>query len=155
MGINPCAYVYFLDFFTTAREASALDCDTIGGTWGTATSRHAKGEHKFSHAAVGDIVGDVVQQVRQRDPLMANYVAMYFDDLFQHITQLKRCLTRNAVCAYVVGNSRIKQTMIETDLLLLELFEALGFRKLRLEQIRRRNSGQGLHETIVIVERRV
>jgi hypothetical protein len=83
---------------------------------------------------------------------MSNYVAMYFDDLYMHLTELKRALGDGAICAYVVGNSRMKGTLVETDELLSKLFAQLGFDLLGNEEVRRRNSGKELHETIVLAK---
>lgn len=149
---NTRPHLYMLEMFENSRQAGALDCETIGGTWGTATSRHSKGVFEYTAPDVGEAVGEIVDEVRAKDLLMSNYVAMYFDDLYRHICELKQCLRRGAVCAYVVGNSRIKKSLVETDLLLSRLFQAQGFREVRLEQIRKRNSGKELHETIVIAE---
>ncbi len=84
---------------------------------------------------------------------MSNYVAMYFDDMYRHIVQLNQCIRAGAVCAYVVGNSRIKKSIVETDVILGDLFKCSGYRLIRLEEIRRRNSGKELHETIVFTEK--
>jgi DNA modification methylase len=149
---NTRPHLYFLDMFENSKQAGQLDCTTIGGTWGVATSRHAKGEFEYTDTMVPTVVGTIVQEIREKDLLMSNYVAMYFDDLYRHIKELKKTLKKNAICAYVVGNSRIKKCLVDTDLLLSQLFQAAGFREIRLEQIRKRNSGKELHETIVIVE---
>lgn len=150
---NTRPHLYFMDFFTTPREAGNLDADTIGGTWGTATSRHMKGEFSYTDKVSEKVISPIVDEIREKDLLMSNYVAMYFDDMYRHILQLNQCLKSGAVCAYVVGNSRIKKTMVETDLILGDLFKYCGYRLIRLEEIRRRNSGKELHETIVFVEK--
>jgi len=146
---NTRPHLYFLGIFSTSAEASSLDCKTIGGTWGTATSRHQKGLHEYSATEVGEVVGQLVDEIRCRDHLMANYVARYFDDIYRQIVEMKRTLSKGAICAYVVGNSRIKKCIVETDLLLTGLFERAKFEILRLEEIRRRHSGKELRETIV------
>lgn len=149
---NTRPHLYFLDMFAHPKEAAVLDCTTIGGTWGRATTRHAKGEFTYSDPRVESVVGAVVAEIRAKDLLMSNYVAMYFDDLHRHILELKKALSPGAVCAYVVGNSRIKKSLVETEQLLSQLFQSAGFKEIRLEQIRKRNSGKGLFETIVIVQ---
>lgn len=149
---NTRPHLYFMDMFENSKQAGDLDSETIGGTWGTATSRHGKVKFEYSNKIVEDVVNDIVEEIREKDLLMSNYVAMYFDDMYRHIVELKKCLKSGAICAYVVGNSRIKKSMVDTDLLLNQLFLAVGFKEVRLEQIRKRNSGKELHETIVIVE---
>ena len=146
---NTRPHLYFMQWMSSASQASALDCQTIGGTWGTATSRHLKGSHAYSDCAVEAVVGRVVDEIRTKDLLMSNYVARYFDDLYQSIQATKLCLEPGSICAYVVGNSRAKGTIVETQDLLASLFQKLGFTATGNEEIRRRNSGRELHETIV------
>jgi hypothetical protein len=152
---NTRPHLYFMQWFSTPTEAASLDCKTIGGTWGTATSRHQKGCYEYSHGAVESVVGAVVDRIRKSDLLMSNYIAMYFDDLFKSIAETKKSLANGAVCAYVVGNSRMKGTLVETDHLLAKLFDKLGFELLGNEEVRRRNSGKELHETIVFAKARI
>ena len=151
---NTRPHLYFMDFFTTPREAGTLDAETIGGTWGTATSRHMKGEFSYTDDTSKRIISGIVDEIREKDLLMSNYVAMYFDDLYRHILELNKCINSGTVCAYVVGNSRIKKSIVETDLILNDLFNACGYDSIRIEEIRRRNSGKELHETTVFVERK-
>lgn len=146
---NTRPHLYFMEWFATASDASGLDCRTIGGTWGTATSRHQKGTYTYVYPEVEKTVGAIVGEIREKDLLMSNYVAMYFDDLYASIKETKKCLTDDAVCAYVVGNSRAKGSVVETDLLLAELFRHAGYSLMGIEEVRRRNSGKELHETIV------
>ena len=149
---NTRPHLYFMDFFTTPKEAGNLDAETIGGTWGTATSRHMKGVFRYTDDISRGIISEIVDEIREKDLLMSNYVAMYFDDLYRHILELNKCLNSGAVCAYVVGNSRIRKSIVETDLILNDLFNACGYNTIRIDEIRRRNSGKELHETTVLVE---
>jgi hypothetical protein len=150
---NTRPHLYFMDFFTTPREAGNLDADTIGGTWGTATSRHMKGEFQYTDEVSAKVISPIVDEIREKDLLMSNYVAMYFDDMYRHILQLNQCIKSGAICAYVVGNSRIKKSIVETDVILGDLFKSCGYRLIRFEEIRRRNSGKELHETVVFTEK--
>jgi DNA modification methylase len=150
---NTRPHLYFMDFFTTPREAGNLDADTIGGTWGTATSRHMKGKFQYTDETSAGVISPIVDEIREKDLLMSNYVAMYFDDMYRHILQLNQCIKSGAVCAYVVGNSRIKKSIVETDVILGDLFKSCGYRLIRFEEIRRRNSGKELHETVVFAEK--
>lgn len=147
---NTRPHLYFLGIFDTPRQAGSLDCETIGGTWGTATSRHQKGVYEFTSAEAFDASKPIIKEIRTKDNLMANYVAKYFDDLGVHIATLKKHLHSGAKCAYVVGNSRIKKSIVETDEILAQTFENHGFRVEEREELRRRNSGKELHETTVV-----
>ncbi len=120
---NTRPHLYFLDFFSTPGEASALDKETIGGTWGTATSMLGKGIIEPAFDFLKGDVWKVVEDIRTDDNLMANYVMKYFNLLSEQIKAMEKLPQENLRCAYVVGNSRIKKRYIETDLLLGEIFE--------------------------------
>jgi len=148
---NTRPHLYFFDFIKQAKEASALDLKTIGGTWGTATSILQKGIVAPINDAVDRVVSPVIHEIRQKDNLMANYVLKYFNLLAKQILELERLPQENMRCAYVVGNSRTKEIYIETDVLLGRIFEELniGYETRLIDRIRRRNSGKDLHESIV------
>lgn len=148
---NTRPHLYFFDFFSVPKEASDLDVRTIGGTWGTATSMLAKGTIPPIHPAVESVAGSVIEEIRKRDNLMANYVMRYFNLLAEQICSLVPILSDNARLAYVVGCSTIKDVYVETDVLLGRLLEelGLGIRLMKIERIRKRNSGKDLHESIV------
>ena len=126
-----------------------LDCKTIGGTWVTATSRHMKGTHDFTSEVAKEVTFDIVEDIRQEDNLIANYVAMFFDDMAKQLTTMKASLNKGCKLAYVFGNSRCKGWVVETDSLLLDLMDGLGFSAEGIEEIRRRNSGKMLRESVV------
>ena len=122
---NTRPHLYFLDFFTTPKEASSLDKETIGGTWGTATSILGKGVVEPSFDFLKKDVWNVVEDIRQDDNLMANYVMKYFNLLAEQIHTMERLPQKNLRCAYVVGNSRIKGRYVATDTLLGDIFKLL------------------------------
>ena len=146
---NTRPYLYFLDFFSTARQAAELDKITIGGTWGSATSILAKGKLAAEYPIIEEIVSPVVEIIRQSDNLMANYAMKYFNLLTKQIVEMDRFLARDARIAYVVGCSRLKGVYIETDVMLGQILEGLGYKVSAIERIRRRHSGKNLHESIV------
>ncbi|MHB8523463.1 MAG: hypothetical protein ACYDH9_22270 [Limisphaerales bacterium] len=152
---NTRPHLYFFDFFSRPKQASNLDVQTVGGTWGTATSMLAKGIVRPTHPAVDRVAGPVVAEIRKHDNLMANYLMRYFNLLVQKIVTLVPHLSEDARLAYVVGCSRLKEVFVETDVLLGRLFEelGLGFQLVRIERIRKRNSGKDLHESIVYASR--
>jgi hypothetical protein len=148
---NTRPHLYMLGFMTTAKQASELDKRTIGGTWGTATSVLAKGTYAPINEAVDAVVTPVSALIREKDNLMANYVVHYFNQLTTQILELERILSPNARLAYVVGNSWIKDTYVETDVMLGEIIERLdlGYRTTDIHRFRRRHSGKRLYESIV------
>ena len=146
---NTRPHLYMLDFFSTPKEASDLDKDTIGGTWGTATSTLGKGIIEAAFPFFNTTIFPVVEKIRQEDSLMANYVMKYFNLLAMQIRAMDKLPQKDLRCAYVVGNSRVKGVYIETDVLLGEIFNGLGYKINAIERIRKRNSGKDLHESIV------
>ena len=150
---NTRPHLYFLDFFSTPKEASDLDKETIGGTWGTATSILGKGVVEPSFEFLKGDVWKVVEDIRQDDNLMANYVMKYFNLLSEQIYAMEKLPQRNLRCAYVVGNSRIKKRYVETDILLGDIFNNLGYKLKSIDRIRKRNSGKDLFESIVYAEK--
>lgn len=150
---NTRPHLYMLDFFSTAKEASDLDKETIGGTWGTATSILGKGVIEGVFPFFEESITPVVSKIRHEDNLMANYVMKYFNLLATQISVMDRLPQKNLRCAYVVGNSRVKGVYVETDVLLGKIFSGLGYKINSIERIRKRNSGKDLHESIVYAEK--
>lgn len=146
---NTRPHLYMLDFFSTPKEASSLDKDTIGGTWGNATSMLAKGTIDAAFPFFEGSISPVIEKIRQEDNLMANYVMKYFNLLAKQISAMDSLPQNDLRCAYVVGNSRVKGVYVETDVLLGEIFSGLGYKVDAIERIRKRNSGKDLHESIV------
>ena len=146
---NTRPHLYFLDFFTTPKEASALDKETIGGTWGTATSMLAKGVIEPAFDCLKGGAWKIVEDIRTEDNLMANYVMKYFNLLAEQIKAMDSLPQKDLRCAYVVGNSRIKKRYIETDVILGDIFKGLGYKLKSIDRIRKRNSGKDLYESIV------
>lgn len=151
---NTRPHLYFLDFFKTPKEASDLDKETIGGTWGTATSVLSQGIITPAYKFLEKDIWAVVESIRADDNLMANYVMKYFNLLAEQIQAMERLPQNNLRCAYVVGNSRIKGKYIETDKLLGTIFEGLGYNLSSIHRFRKRNSGKDLFESIVYAEKK-
>ena len=146
---NTRPHLYLLGFFENAKQASTLDLSTIGGTWGTATSVLGKGSIEPKYPVIERAVSPVTKEIGASDRLMANYVMKYFNLLAQQIVALDEMIASDGQVAYVVGCSRIKGVYVETDVLLAEIFEGLGYRVKKIERFRRRHSGQDLHESTV------
>lgn len=148
---NTRPHLYFLDFFDTATQASKLDTNTIGGTWGVATSNLMKGVVAPSYDIINEVVEPIVSKIRINDNLMANYVMKYFNLLAKQIVEMEKAVTEDVKVGYVVGNSEIKGVYIETDVLLGKIFEGLGlgYRTFEITRFRKRNSGIDLYESIV------
>lgn len=152
---NTRPYLYLLGFFETAREAGNLDLDTIGGTWGSATSSLSKGILTPEYQVVREFVEPIAAEIRKEDNLMANYLMKYFNLLTKQIVAQHSLLSEDASLAYVVGCSRIKGIYVETDVILGNIFEGLGlgYRTFEIERFRKRHSDKNLYESTVFVKR--
>jgi len=148
---NTRPHLYLLDYITQKHEAGLLDLQTIGGTWGAATTRLKKGVIEPAYPIVAELIEPLAKTIRAGDNLMANYLMKYFNLLSHQIVAMDPLLKENARVAYVVGNSWLKGIYIESDTLLARLFEGLklGYRVEGVERFRRRNSGKDLFESIV------
>jgi hypothetical protein len=145
-------YMYWLGYLDAAREAGELDWQAIGGTWGVATSRLQKWQ-----PAEG-VIGfpgfyKLIEQIKERSFLLANYVLKYFTDIQLHLQNLPRVLASGATVFYVVGNSKFYDTLIPTEQLYAWLLAESGFKDIRVETLRKRNSKKELFEFIVSAEK--
>ena len=81
-------YMYWLDYLHEPREAGELDWQAIGGTWGIATSRLTtwKSDTDWSYPAY---FRTFLERVKASDNkngmLLTNYVAKYFEDIWEHL----------------------------------------------------------------------
>ena len=152
---NTRPHLYMLQLFTKRNEGSDLDVKTVGGTWGTATSRLQKGIIEPAFPVVAEIVVPVAEVIRKDDNLMANYLVEYFNGITRQIVVMEKILAPSVKCAYVIGNSRLKGVYVEADVILGKIFEGLnlGFKTDRIERIRKRHSDHDLHESIIYASR--
>lgn len=144
-------YMYWLGFLNEAREAGELDWQAIGGTWGIATSRLAQwkpGSVEICHEGFLDIIA----QIRDRSPILANYVHKYFCDMATHLANLRPVLAAGAKIFYIVGNSKFYDTVVPVDVLYVSLLEQYGFSRVKSEVLRKRNSKKELYEFAVSAE---
>lgn len=150
---NTRPHLYLLDYITAKNEAGLLDLQTIGGTWGAATTRLKIGTIEPAYPIVDELISPLSERIRENDNLMANYLMKYFNLLAQQITAMDSLLKDQAKIAYVVGNSWLKGVYIESDMLLAQMFSGLGYQVDGVERFRRRNSGKDLFESIVYVRK--
>lgn len=144
-------YMYWLGFLKEAREAGELDWQAIGGTWGIATSRLQNwqpDEEEISYPGWKCLVG----QIRDRSPILANYVRKYFSDIATHLSHLTQVLAAGAKIFYVVGNSKFYETLIPVEKIYASLLMEAGFSNLKTEVLRKRNSKKELYEYVVSAE---
>ena len=82
---------------------------------------------------------------------MCNYATKYFIDLTNHIRSLKQNVNEDFKGAYVVGNSRLSDVEIFTEVILGKIFELEGFSVEKIISFRKRGGRQRLYETAVCV----
>ena len=83
---------------------------------------------------------------------MSSYVHKYFDDMFSHIENIKPILKQNAKLNYIVGNSSFYGHFVDTEKILSDIFNQLGYKNVGIDIIRRRNTKRGLLEFNVKAE---
>ncbi|MGH8510771.1 MAG: DNA methyltransferase [Gammaproteobacteria bacterium] len=146
-------YMYWLGFVSNGRDAGELDWTAIGGTWGIATSRlmdwDRPSEH-FTSKQLAKVLDQIAHADNKSGIVLANYVAKYFDDIWAHFRGLVPVLAPGAEVHYIVGNSTFYGTVVSTERLYAEMFEALGFVEIECRPIRKRNSKKELVEYDVV-----
>ncbi len=146
-------YMYWLGFLTNGRDAGELDWAAIGGTWGIATSRLMDWKRPSGHfqsAHLASALDQIAHADNKNGAVLANYVAKYFDDMWDHFQCLTPALARGAELHYIVGNSTFYGSLVSTELLYAEMLTALGFKKVECRAIRKRNSKKELVEFDVV-----
>ena len=143
--------MFYMGLVQDGSEVGELEVESIGGTWGKATS--VLSDHfDYRSATVAKALRGIPERIGQHSYLMQNYVIKYFNDIEQHIESLKPFLRRGAQLAYVIGNSKFYSIVLPSDEILADIFEANGFQIVSIERMRRRNSKSGLYEAIVFME---
>lgn len=142
-------YMYWLGFLKDAREASDLDWDAIGGTWGSATSRLASWKPLLNvpfpeHLKSG--LGLIRKTEHKSGELLANYLLKYFYDMWLHFESLKDVLHSGATVHYIIGNTIFYDVVISAEKVYAEMLSELGFKEIKIEIIRKRNSKKHLLE---------
>ena len=146
-------YMYWLDYLTNGRDAGELDWLAIGGTWGVATSRLSEWEppkRHFKHVMLSESLDRIAHKDNKNGPLLANYVAKYFDDMWAHFKALTEVLAPSAELHYIVGNSTFYGTLIPTEKIYAAMLGALKFSDIECRPIRKRNSKKELIEFDVV-----
>ncbi len=141
-------YMYWLGYLSEPREAGDLDWAAIGGTWGIATSRLAQwtaDNRVVQHKGFDQIIDNIAQH----SPLLANYVHRYFVDTVSHLASLSHVLTPNAKIFYVVGNSKFYDTVVSVEKIYGSIMAQCGFHDIQISPLRKRNSKKELYEYVV------
>ena len=142
-------YMYWLGFLDNGRDAGELDWSAIGGTWGIATSRLIDWEHPgepFVHPLLDAAVDEIAHHDNKSGKILANYVAKYFNDMWEHFNSLVPVLSKDSELHYIVGNSAFYGVLLSVERLYVAMMERLGFEDVQCRAIRKRNSKKELLE---------
>jgi hypothetical protein len=142
-------YLYWLGFLESGSEAGELDWRAIGGTWGAATSRLTRWEPPVDLPSELSFVTTAVAAIATRSPVLARYVERYVHDMRTHVRSVVRLLSPGANLAYVVGNSRFYDVMVETERITGAILAEAGMTEISIRPIRKRTSKRELFEFIV------
>lgn len=142
-------YMYWLGFLDNGRDAGELDWSAIGGTWGVATSRLQDWERPqqlFRHPLLDESLYRIAHDNNKNGKLLANYVAKYFDDIWEHFNSLIPLLKKGSELNYIVGNSTFYGVLLSVEKLYAAMLESLGFENVQWLVLRKRNSKKDLFE---------
>jgi len=142
-------YMYWLGYLKKAREAGELDWSTIGGTWGIATSRLSewqRNDNSFYPSYLLDILSKISDKDNKNGALLANYISKYFEDIWDHLKSLTQVLSSECKIHYIIGNSIFYGILVPTEAVYMDMFKELGFKDVKVNIIRKRNSKKELYE---------
>ena len=142
-------YMYWLGFLDNGRDAGELDWAAIGGTWGVATSKLVDWERStesFEHPLLDRALEGIRHHDNKHGRILANYVAKYFDDMWEHLNSLVPVLNDGSEIHYIVGNSTFYGVLLSVERLYTVMLDRLGFEEIDCRAIRKRNSKKELFE---------
>lgn len=143
-------YMYWLDYLERSDQASDLDWQAIGGTWGRATS--LLGTWKSDHSLpqyVYDIAGKISNADNKSAGLMANYVLKYFEDMQKHLSSVYAGLAAKGRVFYIIGNSSFYNITVPAEKIYVDMMTTIGFVDVEYRIVRKRNCNKQLYEFVV------
>ena len=142
--------MYWLDYLETSDQASDLDWQAIGGTWGRATS--LLGTWKSDHS-LPQYVYDIAEKISNADNksagLMANYVLKYFEDMQKHLSSVYAGLAAKGRVFYIIGNSNFYNITVPAEKIYVDMMTTIGFVDVEYHIVRKRNCNKQLYEFVV------
>ena len=142
-------YMYWLGFLNSGRDAGELDWSAIGGTWGVATSRLADWQRSTGshvHPLLEGALDRIAHHGNKNGKILSNYVARYFEDLWEHFHSLIPVLADGSELHYIVGNSTFYGVLLPVEQVYAAMLEQLDFDDVAYHAIRKRNSKKELFE---------
>jgi len=143
--------LYFMEILKKRKDATDIDLETIGGTWGRATSVLTKNGKLIDIPDELAKILDYIPILKEKNLLMCNYATKYFLNLHQHIYSLKTICGKNFRGAYIVGNSRLYDVEIYTETILSKIFNLHGFNVDEIMVFRKRGGRKKLYESAVCI----
>lgn len=142
-------YMYWLGFLSDGKEAGELDWQSIGGTWGSATSNVQKWVAPKGTTVPSKGFDDMLKEIAKKSPLLANYVHKYFLDIVQHVREVRKVVRRGGKVHYIIGNSKFYDVMVPSEKIYADLFWTYGFADVQVRTLRKRTSKKELYEYVV------
>lgn len=142
-------YMYWLKYLETAQDASELDWQAIGGTWGSATSKVGKWMPETDVKIPFGNFQSIIKQIAEISVVLSRYVHKYFYDMEKHTRELFQVVKSGGKIHYIVGNSKFYDVMLPVELIFAALFESAGFVDCKVRTIRKRTSKKELFEFVV------
>jgi len=141
-------YMYWVKFLKNGSDAGALDWEAIGGTWGVATSnlKNWMPTNKNLPTRLYEVCEKISNCEDKNAEVMSRYVHKYFDNMYSHLLHLSSLLKPNAKVNYIVGNSSFYGHFVETQEIIAESMKQIGYEKICINAIRKRNTKKGLLE---------
>lgn len=142
-------YMYWMRYLDIASDASELDWQAIGGTWGTATSKLKSWEPDVEtpvEEALRVVCRKISEDGGKNGPLLATYVHKYHHDMWKHFTSLPSHVKPGGTVSYIIGNSTFYKHEVPAHEWYAEMLSALGFENVKIAVIRKRNSNKALFE---------
>lgn len=146
-------YMYWLGYLNNGRQAGEIDWQAIGGTWGSATSNLGAWRPDPSCSIPYAGFDGLVREIEVENVLLGRYVRKYFEDMFRHFRNLENVMSSGGSCYYIIGNSKFYSTLVPAEKIYASLLAEVGFRKIRIDVLRKRNSKKELYEFIVKAEK--
>ncbi|MBS0015240.1 MAG: site-specific DNA-methyltransferase [Arthrospira sp. SH-MAG29] len=142
--------LHFMEILENRKQATEIDLQAIGGTWGRATSILQK--------ELISVPPDIqpylcyYEELQSQSVLMCNYATKYFIDMWKHIRFLKQVKSTQFRGVYIVGNSRLSGVEIFTESILGHLFRHEGFSVEKIVSFRKRGGKKSLYESAIFIK---
>lgn len=72
-------------------------------------------------------LAETIEVIAQKDPKRALEVASFYQDLYKSITNVSQVIKAGGYACYVVGNRKVKGTVLPTDAAIIDFFSSLGY----------------------------